>query len=325
MKEIINKIKNLVDNNEFYSRCGVNETPIIYSKVLSDICQCETYLKCENLQGTGSFKIRGATSAILNLPKDKKDKGVITASSGNHGTGTSAAAKEFGIPVTVFVPSSISLLKEERIISFGSKIIKVDGDAGFSELIALQESKLQSKTYISPYNHSDVIAGQGTIGIEIMDRKPSTDVIIASVGGGGMISGIALVAKDINPNLLIIGAYPENSPVMKECIEAGEIISVQEKSTLSDGTAGQIDQGSITFDICNRYVDRHETVNEIEIASAMKLIKDHHGMIIEGAAGVAVATLIKLGDQLRGKKVCVVLCGMNVSDDAFESAMTMVS
>lgn len=322
-KTIVEKTKKLLDS-DFYTKGGVYETPMLYSPVLSNICSGNVYLKCENLQTTGSFKIRGASSALINLPQELKSTGVLTASSGNHGAGTAAAAKALGIPVTIYVPAKISNKKEKKISQLGATLIKVDGSADYAETVALADAKETGATYISPYNHQDIIAGQGTIGLEILTQTPNVDAVIASVGGGGLISGIGSNIKAHKPDTQIVGAFPENAPVMKVCMEAKEIIEVTESDTLSDGTAGGIEEGSITLALCMAVIDSTETVTEYEIAEAMKLIKENHAMIIEGAAGVAVATLIKNKQAYKNKNVCVVLCGSNVTDETFNSAMTMV-
>ncbi|WP_232323389.1 threonine/serine dehydratase [Photobacterium sp. J15] len=314
-----------LNKNGFYTKKGVNKTPLIYSNVLSELCECDVYLKCENLQTTGSFKIRGATSALLNLNNNDKNNGVLTASSGNHGAGTAAAAKALNIPVKIYVPEKISNKKENKIAKFGAEIVKVDGSADYAEHVALNTAKETGENYISPYNHEDIIAGQGTLGQEILTQNSDIDTIIVSVGGGGLISGIGLTAKSINPELQLIGAFPENAPAMKVCMEKGQIVEVAEQDTLSDGTAGGIEPGSITLPICTAVVDQTVTVTETEIADAMQLIKDSHNMIIEGAAGVSVASLIKNKVQFKGKQVCIVICGGNVTDEMFDKAIQMVA
>lgn len=308
----------------FYSTGGVYETPMLYSPILSSLCDCNVYLKCENLQTTGSFKIRGATSALVNLPETLKEAGILTASSGNHGAAAATAAKVMGVPVTIYVPEKVSDKKEKKIRSLGASLMKVDGSNSDAELVALSDAKKSGATYISPYNHEDIIAGQGTIGLEILAQKPDVDAVIVSVGGGGLISGIGLNIKANKADTTIIGAFPENAIAMKACMEAGKVIEVPETETLSDGTAGGIEPGSITLTHCMDVIDRNETVSELDIAQAMKLIKEHHGMILEGAAGVAVASLIKYQQNYQGKNVCIVLCGANVTDKVFEKAMAMV-
>lgn len=308
---------------KIYSDNGVVKTPLLYSKALSELSKCNLYLKCENLQNTGSFKIRGATSAILNLSESDKAKGVITASSGNHGAATATAAKALGIPVTIYVPTSISAAKEKKIISCGATLIKVPGAGENAERQAARDAKEKDLTYISPYNDVDVMAGQGTIGNEILADLPEVDAIFVSVGGGGLVSGIGSRIKSSTSDVEIVGCWPENAPAMLECMKVGTIIGVQEKETLSDGTAGGIDDNALTLSICQDVISTTVTVTENEIANAMKLVYDHHHYIVEGAAGVALASLFKNASKYKNKNVVVILCGGNISKDKFNLAMDM--
>ena len=175
-------------------------------------------------------------------------------------------------------------------------------------------SESTNQVYISPYNDEEVMAGQGSIGVELLRQLPDLNAVFISVGGGGLIAGIASYLKAVNPKIEVVACLPENAPVMYECIKAGKIIEVAEKPTLSDATAGGIEAGSITFEVCQKYVDKYITVSEEEIVDSMKLVMKHHHLIIEGSAGVAVASLLKARDQYKGKKVVVVICGGNVSE-----------
>ncbi|MBT4519495.1 MAG: threonine/serine dehydratase [Halieaceae bacterium] len=313
-----------VINEPFYTIDGVVATPLEYSESLSNLSGCHLYLKCENLQTTGSFKIRGATSAILNLCAGDRRKGVITASSGNHGAATAMAAQAQGIPVSIYVPSSISSVKEEKITSLGARLIKVDGPGENAEREAARVARDQGLAYISPYNDVDVIAGQGTIAEEIQRELPGVDAVFVSVGGGGLISGIGAHLKTYKPQVEIVGCWPQNSPCLLECIKAGTVIEVSELETLSDGTAGGVEEGAVTLPLCKEVLSASIEVSEREIAEAMELVYRHHGYIIEGAAGVALAGLLKNPRQYAGKKVVIVLCGGNISEEKFDKAMTML-
>jgi len=322
-KSIIAQKTAALQKKQFYSDSGVVKTPLVYSKALSELCKCNLYLKCENLQNTGSFKIRGATSAILNLSESDKAKGVITASSGNHGAATATAAKALGIPVTIYVPTSISAAKEEKILSCGATLIKVPGAGENAERQAASDAREKGLTYISPYNDLDIMAGQGTLADEILADLPEVDAIFMSVGGGGLSSGIGSRIKSSSHDVEIVGCWPENAPAMLECMKAGKVVEVQEKETLSDGTAGGIDDDAMTLSICQDVISTTITVTENEIANAMKLVYKYHNYIVEGAAGVALAGLLKNASKYKNKNVVVILCGGNISEEKFNFALNM--
>jgi threonine dehydratase len=203
-------------------------------------------------------------------------------------------------------------------------LIKVPGTGELAEREAARVAGEQGLAYISPYNHLDIIAGQGTIGEEILADLPDVDAIFASVGGGGLISGIGCSVSRSNPQVEIVGCWPENAPAMLECMKAGKVIDVPEQATLSDGTAGGVEEDSLTLPLCRALISSSVTVSESEIAHAMKLVHDHHGYVIEGAAGVALAGLLKDSGRYQGKNVVIVICGGNVSEDTFEAAMEMI-
>jgi len=296
----------------------IYETPLEESLLLSKQIGANVFLKCEHLQKTGSFKFRGALNKILLLSDKEKSKGVIAASTGNHGQGVALAAKITGIKATIYVPSDASPMKLKSIEALGARIEPYQGDCLEAEIHARQIAESNNITFISPYNDSTVIAGQGTIGIELTRQHKGLDAIFVSVGGGGLISGVASYLKQSNPNIKIIGCWPENAPAMHECIKAGKIFDVPEKPTISDGTAGGVEPGAVTFPICKDLIDQHVLVSEGEIIAAMRLLAEHERTIVEGAAGVAMAALIKTADIFRGKTVAVVLCGRNISFDKFK-------
>ncbi len=308
----------------FYSENGVVKTPLIFSKALSELSGSNVYLKCENLQTTGSFKIRGATSALLNLSDSDRAKGVLTASSGNHGAATAAAAKSLDIPVSIYVPSSISPMKEAKILKSGAELIKVDGQGENAEREAARVAKEDGLTFISPYNHADIVAGQGSIVKELLTDLPDVDAVFISVGGGGLISGIGSNMKTAKPETEIVGVWPAHADAMLECMKANEIVEIIEKDTLSDGTAGGIEAGSITLPLCQQVIDSKVLVSETEIAEAMKLLYREHDFVTEGAAGVALAGLLKDANKYQGKNVVIVLCGKNITEELFNLAMQMV-
>lgn len=290
----------------------IRETPLEYSYSLSADTGCEVYLKLENFQITGSFKARGSMNKILSLKEDKRK--IITASTGNHGLGVANALKATGKEGTIFLPTKASVAKVEAIKQRGISV-EFHGESGeVTETYARKFAKETNQIYVSPYNDEDVIAGQGTIGVELYRQLPELDAIFVSIGGGGLIAGIAAYLKSVNPNIKIIGCLPANAPVMYECIKAGKVIEVPEQPTLSDGTAGGIDHDTITFELCRDLIDDYILISEDEILAAMRVVLKHHHQVIEGSAGVAVAAVIKLKEKFQGKKVAAVICGSNVSE-----------
>jgi threonine dehydratase len=302
-------------------RPGVLVTPLPHSPRLSALSGCELYLKCEHLQHTGSFKFRGASNKVRLLNDAQRQQGVITASSGNHGQGVALAGKAAGVPVTVYATTTASTLKLDAIRALGAEVVTLDTDPLSVELQAARQAQSQGKLFVSPYNDLQIIAGQGTIGVEIHEQLPNVDAVFVAVGGGGMISGIGTALKHLNPDVEIIGCWPANAPTMERSLAAGEIIEMDEQDTLSDGTAGGIEPGSITFPLCQRVIDRTVLVTEQEIREAMQAVARFERWIIEGAAGVALAGALKLAADYQGKRIAVVLCGRNILLEKFIGAV----
>ena len=293
----------------------IRETPFINSNAFSDLTGADVWFKLESLQVTGSFKARGALNSLLSLTESEKKNGVVSASTGNHGAAVAYAAKKLDVACTIYVPENSSSAKLENMKQFGASIEVFGTDCIQAEGRARQVSELSGKMYISPYNDPFVMAGQGSIGVEIASQCDGLDVIIISVGGGGLISGIATYLKSIWPKIRVIGCSPENSAVMLHSIKAGKILDLESKPTLSDGTAGGVEENSITFSICCDVIDESVFVTEDEIKRAMLTYMDKEHQLLEGAAGTAVATLIKKKNDLKGKRVGVVICGGNISLD----------
>lgn len=298
------------------SRVGthVRETPIENSAHFRRITGCETLFKLENLQHTGSFKVRGALNKVLSLTEEEWERGVVAASSGNHGLAVAWTTSKLGIGCTVFVPEDASETKVAAMREYGAEVHFHGDDAAVSEARAREVADEAGLVYISPYNDSEVVAGQGTIGVELTRQLDGLDAIFVPVGGGGLISGIAGYLKGIaGGGVQVYGCQPENSAVMHESVEAGRVLDLSSKLTLSDGTAGGLEPGTITFGPCRDWVDEWVLVSEEEIKEAMNLFMDAHHLMIEGAAGVSVAALLKRQEELRGRKVAVVVCGANIS------------
>ena len=274
--------------------------------------------KLENLQETGSFKLRGASNKILSLDRDQAGKGVIAASNGNHGLGVAAAAKRTGITAEVYVSSHVAPSKAKRIEEYGVRIRRVGEDPLEAELAARAAAAEQGKVFISPYNDFEVMAGQGTIAIELLRQRPKIDALFVAVGGGGLIGGIGAYMKHASPQTEIIGCWPENSRVLYASMQAGRILEVPEQPTLSESTAGGLEPGSVTLDICRKVIDRSVMVSEEQILSAMQHVRDSCGWLVEGAAGVAVAAFLKDAERYRGKTAVIVICGGNLSAEVWQ-------
>jgi threonine dehydratase len=300
-------------------RPHVRKTPLEPSVDLGREIGGRVFLKLESNQHTGSFKVRGALNRLLALDADEKRAGVVTASSGNHGMATAFGMNRLAIDGMIYLPENASPLKVRMIDALGATIRFHGADCDRTEAHALGQAQKTGRTYISPYNDALVIAGQGTIGLEILDRLPQVDCILASVGGGGLISGIAGVVKAIRPGTTIVGCLPENSPAMAASVKAGRIIEAPARNTLSDGTAGGIEPGAITFEPCRSLVDEWVLVSEADIRLAMVRVFDIHRLVIEGAAAVAVAGFLKMANRLQGKTAAIVICGRNIDVQAFKS------
>ena len=291
-----------------------NYTALDHSPILSRLNNAEVYLKCEHQQRTGSFKFRGALNKLLSLDGAAE---VVTASTGNHGQGVALAGKITNCHVTVYAPQDVSKVKLEGMQALGAAVNLVEGNCLDAELMARAAAEKNGKVFVSPYNDREVMAGQGTIGFEIVQQCPDVDVLFCAVGGGGLIAGVASYLKHINPKVKIVGCWPENSPAMYECIKAGKIIEVPELPTLSDATAGGVEEGSITFKYCQELIDDFVLMSENEIAVAMKTLAQTDRWMVEGAAATMVAGMLKMAPQFQGKKMVALLSGRNIALDKF--------
>ncbi len=303
-------------------RPHLRETPLDYSLALSQQTGLEVWLKLENLQHTGSFKVRGAMNKLLSLSAQQLQKGVVAASSGNHGAGVAFGLARLGAQGIVFVPEGASPTKLEAIQRYGAQV-RVFGTTGDdTEIYARHYAEQHSMVYISPYNDPDVIAGQGTIGVEIAHQTSDpANVVFVTVGGGGLVSGIAAYLKSVNPKVKIIGCQPENDAAMLASVRAGKMVAVEARPTLSDGSAGGLEPSTITLDLCTTLVDDWVTVSEEEITRAMRQFIQTQHQLLEGAAGVALAAFLKNSAQYQGQKVVIVICGANISLLALQTVL----
>jgi len=303
-------------------RAYIRETPLERSGSLSELGGAHVYLKLENLQHTGSFKARGAMNTLLALSESEREPGVVAASTGNHGAAVARSAAVIDVPAIVFVPEDASPSKLRTITQFGAELRRHGDDSAVTEVYAREYARRHEMRYVSPYNDPFVVAGQGTIGIELARQLGRIDAVFVSLGGGGMISGIAGYLKSVQPQVRVVGCSPENSQVMIRSVQAGRILDIPSLPTLSDGTAGGVEEGAITFDLCRALVDEYVTVTEEDIAETLRTFIDTHHMLIEGAAAVAVASYLKLRERFVGQNVVIVLCGGNIGLDTLKAVLT---
>lgn len=272
---------------------------------------CEVHLKTENLQVTGSFKVRGAAYKISQLSEAEKAKGVIACSAGNHAQGVALAATKNGIKSLICLPDGAPISKVEATRKYGADICLVEGvyDDAYNRALQLKEEK--GYTFIHPFNDEDVIAGQGTIGLEILEQLPDVDVVIVPVGGGGLISGVAFAIKALNPKVKVYGVQAAGAPSMQNSVADGKIEKLDEVSTIADGIAVK-EPGDVTFAMCQKYVDGIVTVTDDEIAAAILALIEQQKLIAEGAGAVSVAAAMFNKVDIKGKKVCCLVSGGNI-------------
>jgi threonine dehydratase len=292
----------------------VIETPVVLSSWLSALGNAQVYLKLENLQETGAFKLRGATNKLLSLTPDQAARGVVTASSGgNHALAIAATGAKLGIATEVFVPAAIDPARRAKIEAFGARVRTVDGDPLLAEQTARRAGEQSGREYASPYNDRAVMAGQGTIGVELLHQLPRLDAVFIAVGGGGLIGGIGAHLKSTAPAIEVVGCWPRNSPALYECIRAGRVIEVEEQPTLSVSTAGGVEENAITLPLCRDVIDRSVLVSEAEILDSLRRLYREDGQLVEGAAAVPVAAFRQVASSYAGKTVALLICGGNVS------------
>ncbi len=294
-------------------RPHIRKTYLEYSPYLSSRVDGRVYLKLECMQHSGSFKYRGALNKLLSLSPEHRQGPVITASSGNHGTAFAAILQKFGGKGVVYLPENASPAKVSNLRQYGVGLKFFGTDCIMSETLAKETANKNQQVFISPYNDPQIIGGQGTIAVELCDQLDTIDTVLVPVGGGGLISGIAGYLKTVNKNIHIIGCQPENSAVMYESIKAGKIIEMASKPTLADGTAGGIEPDSTTFDICQEAVNDYMLVSESDIRVAIMHIVEQHQMLIEGAAALPVACLLKDKDRFKGKHTVLIISGKKIT------------
>lgn len=301
----------------------VQRTPLERSAYLSDAVGADVWLKLECFQTTGSFKLRGALNALLALDNEARGRGVVTASAGNHGLGVARAADLTGLPSVVVVPETASAAKVDLLRQTGCELILHGPDYDAAEAHAVDLAETRESTFVSAYDHPAVVAGGGTIALEILETLPEVDLLIVPAGGGGLISGVALAAKAVQPQIEVYGAQSTASPALHAALAAGRQVTVPILDSLADGLSGNIASSSITVDLAGRYVDQVVLVEESEIAAAMRAILEHEHVLVEGSAAVTAAALRTGRLPAAGRSVVLVLTGRNVAPSVLRATFGM--
>ncbi|MDF2667774.1 MAG: threonine dehydratase [Paenibacillus sp.] len=289
----------------------IHRTPLTLSKTLSEMTGCTVYLKLENLQKTGAFKVRGAWNRIANLTREERMRGVITASAGNHAQGVAMAAAQAGITSTIVMPFGAQEAKIAATQSYGSQVILHGHNYDEAYEHALHLADRSGAVFVHAFNDPYVIAGQGTIGVEIIDDLPSVDAIIVPVGGGGLISGVGLAVKTIRPEAAVIGVQPEMADSGFRSWNSRSMQSIDQPKSIADGLSVKR-PGALPLEWMKQVVDQFVTVSEQQIRDAMFLLLERNKLLVEGAGAASLAALLKGSLSLRGKKVVLVISGGNV-------------
>ena len=287
----------------------VRKTDYIYAPNLSN--GCDLYLKAENLQVTGSFKVRGSYFKMSALTPDEKTRGVVACSAGNHAQGVALSAKANGIKATIFLPNTAPISKIEATRAYGAEIVLIDGVYDDAYAASLEYQKGSGAVFIHPFNDIDVIAGQGTIGLELLEQGPDLDAIVLPVGGGGLAAGVAFTVKKLNPDCKVYGVQSAGASSMQKSMDEDGIRSLPHISTFADGIAVK-SPGDVTFALCSEYLDEVVTVSDDEIATAILSLMEQEKLVSEGAGAAAVAAVMFKKLPLQGEKVCALVSGGNI-------------
>ncbi len=299
----------------------INYTPLIRSNILSNGLNVSLKLEC--LQITGSFKLRGAVNKLLNLSSEEKNKGVIAVSTGNHGKGVAYAAKQLGIKSIIFMSSMVPQHRREAIESFGAKVEIIGTNSDEADLYAREYSKKNDITLVHPFDDLDVIAGQGTVGLEMLDTMPEVDTVVIPTSGGGLIGGIALAIKLQKPDVKIIATSMKKGPSMFESLQAGKPVDVKEEKTLADCLGGSIGlDNQYTFEICKNVIDDFILIDEDKIAEGIKFNFENHKLVTEGAAATSIMVVKDNLSSHFGKNIICLLCGGNIDSELFSKIVS---
>jgi len=301
----------------------IKTTPLVNSRFLSEHCNGKVYLKLENQQYTSSFKMRGVINKLLHLTEAQKAQGVITASAGNHGQAVALGAQKLGFKAKIIVPTPTPKVKIEGIRMYGAELQLFGETYTEAERKAKELAKTEDRLYISPYNDEQIIAGHGTIGLEILKDQPDVDVVVVPTGGGGLVSGVAIAVKSLRQNLQVLGVQSTATPIMFESLKAGAIVKPHrhEPKTIAEGLSGGIEQNSITFPIVQQYVDNVFLVREEAIRHAVVMLWLNDKIKVEGSAATAVALVIENKELFADKTTALVLTGGNIDDAVFQNLL----
>ncbi len=304
----LERIKKAQENIKGVAR----RTPMFHTSTFSKQCDCNLYLKCENKQKTGAFKLRGAYNKLVNLTEEEKKRGVIASSAGNHAQGVAYAATQFGVKSTIVMPLTAPQSKVQATNGYGAEVIQAGQVYDECYAKALEVQKETGATFLHPFNDVDVMAGQGTIALEILEDLPDVDVIVVPIGGGGLIAGIATAAKSIKPSIRIVGVQPEIVASTKVSMEKGKVTTLPGAKSLADGISVST-PGEECFKYIQKYVDEVVTISEDEIAYGMFTIMERNKLIVEGAGASPLAALLaRKIDGIKGKNVVALVSGGNV-------------
>ncbi len=291
-------------------RTQVHRTPVLRSRYFDRLLDAELFFKCENFQRSGAFKFRGACNAVLALDADAAARGVVTHSSGNHGAALALAAQLNGIPAHIVLPGNAVGVKRQTVLDYGAQVIECGSSLADRQATATAVVKRTGGSLVHPFDDARVIAGQGTVGMEILEQVQDLELLIAPVGGGGLLSGISVAVAGRAPRVALMGAEPVQADDAKRSLEQGVRVGANDPQTIADGL--RADVGALTFPILQRYVERIVSASEAGIAAAMRLVWERMKIVIEPSAAVPLAALLEHPHIARGKRVAVVFSGGNV-------------
>lgn len=295
-------------------------TPLQYSRAFTDKARCYVHIKVESIQPIRAFKVRGALTKVMRLHPEERSAGVVTASAGNHGQGVAYAAAAFKIPATVYVPETANQLKVEAIQRLGAQVVPAGRNYNDAYLEAMRHQEKGGATFVHAFDDPDVIAGQGSIAVELLRDLDDVDTVLVPIGGGGLISGISMYLKEKRPNIKVIGAEPVGADGMRRSLEAGRIVTLDRVNTIADGLAASA-PGKLTFDLARRYVDEVLLVEDVEMLRAIRLLFEWEHLLAEPAGAAAIAALLYHYSPSPNEKVVVVLSGANVTDEVMIRAL----